>query len=100
MQYQDHSIERHSHTATQAAHNHTTNAETTHGNTVAKLGLGMCNGYNTESSPDNTSESGQLNAFHVFDFNLNNSAPTITVDPIGDTDTAPFCYGVNWAIKL
>ncbi len=100
MQSQNHSIEKHIHTATQAAHNHTTNAETTHGNTAGKLGLGMCNGSNTESSNNNTNEAGQLNSFHVFDFNLNNSAPTITVDPIGDTDTAPFCYGVNWAIKL
>jgi microcystin-dependent protein len=100
MEFQDHSIEQHKHTATQAAHNHTTNAQTNSGATAGLLGLGMCNGVNTESSRVNGDDDGQLNSMHVFDFNITNSTPAITVNSIGDTDTAPYCYGINWAIKL
>jgi hypothetical protein len=60
----------------------------------------MCNGVNTESSRVNGDDDGQLNSMHVFDFNITNSTPAITVNSIGDTDTAPYCYGINWAIKL
>jgi hypothetical protein len=99
--FQDHSIEQHSHSASQDAHSHTTNAETNSGNTAGKFGLAMCNGSGTETSTNNSDDPQQLNAFNVYDFSLQNSTPAITINSTGDAyDTAPYCYGINWAIKL
>ena len=98
-QFQHHSIEKHSHSATQDAHNHGTNAETSSGNTSGKFGLAMINGDNTEGQGQDKNDS-EINNEEVYDFTINDSNSIITVASIGDTDTAPFCYGVNWAIKL
>ena len=112
--FQDNAIEQHSHPASQTAHNHTTNSETNSGNTATKNGIGMINGSYTESSSVNGPESGQINVFNVYDFSFSMVTPNITVQNSTDgpsdnlsvyfdnnsAETAPFCYGVNWAIKL
>lgn len=74
----------------------------------------MINGSYTESSSVNGPESGQINVFNVYDFSFSMVTPNITVQNSTDgpsdnlsvyfdnnsAETAPFCYGVNWAIKL
>lgn len=99
--FQDNAIEQHSHPASQTPHNHTTNSETISGNTATKFGIGMINGSNTESSGTNGNDSGQMNVFNVYDFSFSMVTPAITVSAsVAAVETAPFCYGVNWAIKL
>jgi hypothetical protein len=61
----------------------------------------MVNGYNTEEGT-NSDQINEMNVFNLYDvaFVKANAQDGYT-DILGsDNDTAPFCYGVNWLIKL
>lgn len=102
--YQHNAIQVHTHPGSADAHTHGTasTAANTYDNTPGRIGLGTCNFYNTEATTNDDS-SNQVNVFNLFDVTFN-SAPvqSISVTNAGNdsVETAPFCYGVNWLIKL
>ena len=86
-------------------HTHATasTAGNTADNTQNAIGVGIIDGDYTENT-DNDSQSGQVNVHFLFSFSFTdeNNSQTGTSNNGGDstTETAPFCYGVNWLIKL
>ena len=113
--YAQDKFEGHIHTATQGNHGHNNNTvddlfSSTHG----ALGLGYISGFYSEaiSEDDGYGEHnliylepltryGQSLATSVGTEKTTEAQPTIDkVSNTGDTETAPYCYGVNWAIKI
>jgi hypothetical protein len=99
--YDSDKFQKHSHPATQVDHTHTnntTNAKDMTQDAGAK-GIAVQNGTNTNgNSLDNSV--GEINLDTISNFTLNSIAPIITVNSTGGDDTSPFCFGVNWAIKI
>lgn len=103
--FQHNQIQQHTHTGSSSAHTHGTNSTAStnsYDNTAGVIGLAVVNGYDTEATT-NSNDNNQVNIFKVFDVVFDNAASqSITVDNSGNNanETAPFCYGVNWLIKL
>ena len=101
--YQHNAIENHSHTGSSVVHTHENRS--TEGslpnNTPGAIGIGMVNGSNTEEG-NNSDQNNEMNVFNLYDVALvQASAQDGYTNILGsDTETAPFCYGVNWLIKL
>ena len=105
MKTYQHTAMTHTHPATSTAHNHTTNSTnaTDYANTHGIFGVGVINGFSTVpadsiSGPEND----QVNVKYVFNLDLNNASAQSSTSNNGGSgvETAPFCYGVNWLIKL
>ena len=65
--------------------------------------MGACNSYNTEASANNSNDNNQVNVFQLYDvsFSIAPSQSITVSNNTGDSnENAPFCYGVNWLIKL
>lgn len=97
---QNSAIETHNHTATQVAHTHTHTFN--RDASTAKLGVSTGTG-TTPVAADDTS--GENNLFFKFPLVIDNATPAITVAQTSGTnidpnETYPFCYIVNWIIKL
>ena len=94
----------HSHTATQVSHYHTNNTTNASdlSTTSGQKGIGVEDGHNTNNNSLDSGPNTEINLYNLQDFSLDNATPTITVasSTTGSTETSPFCYGVNWAIKI
>lgn len=103
--FQHNQIQQHTHTGSSSAHTHATSSTAStsnYDNTAGKIGLAVVNGYDTEAT-NNSNDINQVNVFKVFDVSFSVAASqSITVADSGNNanETAPFCYGVNWLIKL
>ena len=91
----------HKHTATQDTHSHTNNTVKDRTNANNSLGLGYQDNNNSESDNNNNNwyEHDTHDLIQMKE-NTTSATPTIEVSNTGDTETAPYCYGVNWAIKI
>lgn len=102
--YQNSSTEKHSHTSSSYPHSHTTNstAGPDYNNTNSNVGVGIVDGTNTETG-ENSHQDNEGNVFDLYGVTFINADPQTgytTLDGDDDNETAPFCYGVNWLIKL
>lgn len=102
--YQNSSTGKHSHAASSYPHSHTTSstAGADANNTRYQVGVGIVDGTNTESG-DNTNADNEGNVYDLYSVTFKNAdTQTGYTTLYGDDDdeTAPFCYGVNWLIKL
>lgn len=103
--FQHNSIDSHNHTGSSSAHTHGSSSTANNNgydNTAGAIGIGVVNSYDTEATA-NSDDNNQLNVFQLYDVVFNDaSAQSITVDSTtaGNNETSPFCYGVNWLIKL
>jgi hypothetical protein len=102
--YQNSSTEKHSHGASSVAHTHTTDstAGPNYTNNQNDVGVGVINGLDTEEG-GNTAQADEGNVFDLYSVTFKSAdVQTGYTDLNGDDDneTAPFCYGVNWLIKL
>lgn len=102
--FQHNQIQQHTHTGSSSAHTHATSSTATNAYdaSAGKIGLAVVNGLATEATI-NSNQADQVNVFKVFDVSFSVAASqSITVADSGNNanETAPFCYGVNWLIKL
>jgi hypothetical protein len=103
--FQHYSIQQHNHTGS-ATHTHSTaSTANTNGadNAAGAIGMGGCNSFNTEASANNSNDTNQVNVFQLYDvsFSIAPSQSITVSNNTGDSnENAPFCYGVNWLIKL
>jgi microcystin-dependent protein len=102
--FQHNQIQVHTHTGSSSAHTHATSSTATNAYdaSAGKIGLAVVNGLATEAT-NNSNDNDQVNVFKVFDVSFSVAASqSITVADSGNNanETAPFCYGVNWLIKL
>ena len=101
--YQHTAIEKHSHTGSSVIHTHKNRSieDSLPNNTSGAIGIGMINGSNTEEGT-NSDQNNEMNVFNLYDVALvQASAQDGHTNTFGSgTETAPFCYGVNWLIKL
>jgi hypothetical protein len=102
--YQHTAIEKHSHTGSSEAHKHSTSstAANAYDNTAGRIGMATVNGYSTEVG-DNSNQDNEINVFNIYDIvfvqaDAQDGYTNITGND--SNETAPFCYGVNWLIKL
>ena len=100
-----HTATTHTHPATSTAHNHATNTTnaTDYTNSPGALGMAISNGVGKVTNSNiGQGDNSQVNVKYLYGVNLNNAAAqTATSNNHGSgEETAPFCYGVNWLIKL
>jgi hypothetical protein len=103
--YQDNAIQAHTHPGSADAHTHTTasTAGDNYSRTQGHIGMGVSDGIYTESNSTNPNDNNEVNVLTLSDVVFNDApSQSITVSNAGDNtkETAPFCYGVNWLIKL
>ncbi len=103
---QNSDIETHTHTATQDAHTHTYSVKDVNNNVVssANYRLGFSNGRGTTDKVTNN-DGGENNLYYKYPLVIDNSTPAITVNATSGTnidsnETYPYCYIVNWIIKI
>jgi hypothetical protein len=104
---QTHALQNHTHSIYQNAqhsHNVSPTLSTTAGSTtVATYGLAEQIGPNMDgtSNAEGGTFDNRVNIGSTAALKILNATPTTTIDNTGtDTETAPYCYGVLWIIKL
>jgi hypothetical protein len=104
--FQHNQIQQHTHPGISSNHTHATSSTATNAYdaSAGKIGLAVVNGFATEATI-NSNNNDQVNVFKVFDVSFSFAASqSITVanstNNANTNETAPFCYGVNWLIKL
>ena len=105
--FQHNQIQQHTHPGFSSSHTHATSSTATNAYdaSAGKIGLAVVNGLATEMTSSNPNIGNKVNVYKVFDVSFSFAASqSITVanssNNANTNETAPFCYGVNWLIKL